>query len=153
MDRHELLQAIRDAHAPLEAALTTLDDDALLADAPGMPGWTRKDVLAHIEAWTRHSTAIVDGVRRGVDPYPDTGEPWDLDAFNARVLAENRGRDAADVRRAEAASFAELLASIEATDDATLFGPPPVPWLDETLAEAIAADTTGHYPEHVPHLG
>jgi hypothetical protein len=152
MDRDELLRAIRAAHAPIEAALTSLDEDALLDDAPGMPGWTRKDVLAHVEAWTRHAIAVVDGVRTGVDPYPDDGEDWDLDAFNARVLAENRDRDPGDIRRGEAESFTALLAALEGIDQAALFADAPVPWLEGTLADAVASDSTGHWPEHVAHL-
>ena len=152
MDRHELLAAIRAAHAPIEAALMSLDDDALRGGAAGMPGWTRKDVLAHVEAWTRHATAVVDGVRTGVDPYPDDGEAWDLDAFNARVLEENRHRAPADVRAGEASSFEALLAAVEQVPESALFADSPVPWLEGTLADAVAADSTGHWPEHVPHL-
>ena len=152
MDRDALIRHIRAAHAPIEAALTSLDDDAMRGDAAGMPGWTRKDVLAHVEAWTRHATAVVDGVRTGVGPYPDDGEAWDLDAFNARVLAENRDRDPGEVRGGEASSFESLLAALEHVPESALFADSPVPWLDGTLADAVAADSTGHWPEHVPHL-
>ena len=152
MDRNELLRAIRAAHAPIEAALMSLDDDMLLRDAPGMQGWTRKDVLAHVDAWTRHATAVVDGVRTGVDPYPDDGEAWDLDAFNARVLAKNRDREPGDIRAGEASSFAALLEAVELVPDDVLFADSPVPWLEGTLADAVAADSTGHWPDHVPHL-
>jgi len=38
-----------------------------------------------------------------------------------------------------------------ATDD-ELFRRDPHPWLDGTVAETVERDSTGHYPEHVPHL-
>ena len=51
MDKDTLLRQIRDTHAPIAAAAAEMDDDALMGPAFGMQGWTRKDVLAHIEWW------------------------------------------------------------------------------------------------------
>jgi hypothetical protein len=152
MDRTELLAAMRDTHAPLEAAAAALSDAALLAPSPGMEGWTRKDVLAHVEWWNRHSTAVLEGVRSSVDPYPGDDEPWDPDAWNDRILTENRDRTPDDVRRGEAASFEGLIAAVEGATDEELFTPDPWPWLDGTVAETVEDDSTRHYPEHVPHL-
>ncbi len=153
MDKTELLRAMRDAREPIEAAAATLTDEALHAEAPGMPGWTRKDVLAHIEYWHRHSTAVLAGVRSGEDPYPDDGEPFDIDGLNARVLAENRGRPGADVREGEAASFHALVAAVEAATDRELFDATVVPWLgDGNAADVVASDTYTHYPDHVQQL-
>jgi hypothetical protein len=152
MDKTELLRAMRAGHAPIAAAIAGMSDDELLAEAPGMPGWTRKDVLAHVEWWHRHSSAVLEGVRSGVNPHPDTDEAWDIDAHNARVLAENRGRSAADVRTGEAASFDELVAAVEAATDHELFDVGIQPWLEDAAADVVAGDSSGHYPEHVPHL-
>jgi Protein of unknown function (DUF1706) len=152
MDKATLLDQIRATHAPIESAAAAFDDEALLGPAPGMDGWTRKDVLAHVEWWNLHSAHVVAGVRSGVDPYPGGDEPWDPDAWNARILAENRDRAPGDVRRGEAASFARLLAAVEAATDEELFGEDPHPWLDGTLAETIAEDSTLHDPDHVLHL-
>jgi hypothetical protein len=152
MDKATLLDDIRATHAPIESAAAALDDAALLGLAPGLDGWTRKDVLAHVAWWNLHSADIVAGVRSGVDPYPGGDEPWDPDAWNARILADNRDRAPDDVRRGEAASFARLVVAVEAATDEELFGEDPHPWLDGTLAETIAEDSTLHYPDHVPHL-
>lgn len=151
MDKDTLLREIRATHAPIAAA-AELDDDTLLGPAPGMAGWTRKDVLAHIEWWNLHSVNVLAGVRSGVDPYPGGDEPWDPDAHNARILAENRDRTADDVRAGEAASFARLVGAMEAATDDELFRADPHPWLDGTAAETVADDSTRHYPEHAPHL-
>ncbi len=153
MDRTTLLRDIRAAHAPIEAAAAALSDDALLGPATGMDGWTHKDVLAHIEWWNEHSTAVLGGVRTGVDPYPAVDdEPWDVDVWNARVQAESVDRTADEVRRGEAASFTRLIAAVETATDEELFGEDPHPWLDGTAAETVADDSTLHYPDHVPHL-
>jgi hypothetical protein len=153
MDQTELLQAMRNAHEPIAAAAATLTDEALHAEVAGMPGWTRKDVLAHIEHWHRHSTAVLAGVRSGEDPDPDDGEPFDIDGLNARVLTENRDRSGADVREGEAASFHQLVAAVEAASERELFAADVAPWLgDGTAADVVASDTYTHYPDHVPHM-
>jgi hypothetical protein len=151
-DRAGALGAMRNTHASVASAAAALSDEALLAEAPGMPGWTRKDVLAHVEWWHRHSAAVLRGLRSGVDPYPDGDEPWDIDTHNARVLAENRIRSAADVRTGETASFDDLVAAVEAATDHELFDEGVQPWLAGTAIAMVAADTWDHYPEHEPHL-
>lgn len=151
MDKTELLNSMRLGHAALAEA-AALSDETLAAEAPGMPGWTRKDVLAHVEFWHDHSTRVLAGLRAGVDPYPVTDESFDLDALNARVLAENRDRSAAQVRDGEAASFMRLMAAVEAATDHELFDAGVVQWLDGSAAQMVAGDTFGHYPEHLPHL-
>lgn len=152
MDKDELLRQMRDGHLKIQGAALTISDDALHSEAPGMPGWTRKDVLAHIEWWHRHSTAVLEGVRSGVDPFPDDGEPFDIDALNARVLAENRERSDADVREGEGASFNELANAVAAATDRELFEAGVVPWIDGTAAQVIASDTYDHYPDHLAQL-
>lgn len=152
MDKQTLLTDIRRTHAELMAAAGGLDDAAWLAEAPGMPGWTRKDVLAHIAWWSDHSARVAEGLLAGREPYDRSG-PFDLDAHNARVLAEGRTRSLADVRAAEADAFRRVAAAIEAASEADLFDAGRFDWLKgETLAETVAGDTSGHWPEHVPHL-
>ena len=152
MDKDTLLREIRETHAFIDAAAAEMDDDALLGPAPGMEGWTRKDVLAHIEWWSRHSAAVIEGVRSGVDPYPGGDEPWDPDAWNERILAENRDRTPDDVRRGEAEAFARLVAAVEDATDAELFAENPHPWMDGTLAETVIEDSSKHFPDHVAQL-
>ena len=151
-DRAGALRAMRSVHASIATAVASLSDAALLAEAPGMPGWTRKDVVAHVEWWHRHSTAVLRGLRSGVDPYPAEGDAWDIDTHNARVQAENRTRSAADVRAGEASSFDELVAAVEAATDGELFDEGVQPWFEQTAIAMVAGDTWDHYPEHVPHL-
>jgi hypothetical protein len=152
MDKDTLLERIRAGHAPIEAAIDALTDSDLLAEAPGMPGWTRKDVLAHLEWWHHRSANVLEGTRTGIDPYPGGDEPWDLAAQNAATLEANRGRTPADVRAGEAASYRRLVDLVAGATDDELFREDPHPWLDGTVAETIGDDTFEHYPEHVPHL-
>ena len=152
MDKDTLLRRIHETHAPIEAAAAALDDDALLGPAPDMNGWMRKDVLAHVEWWSRRSVEVIEGARSGVDPYPGGDEPWDPDAWNARILAENRDRTADDVRRGEADAFARLVAAVDGATGEELFTEDPHPWLDGTVAETVIEDSVAHYPDHLAHL-
>ena len=153
MDKATFLRRMRTTHADLVAAASALSDADLAGSAPRLEGWTRKDVLAHMEWWNEHSTRVVESARSGgTDPDAASGDDWDIDTHNARVLAENRDREPSDVRQGEAASFARLMATVAATPEDLLFAAEPVAWLRGTVAEVVASDSSNHYPEHLPHL-
>ena len=140
MDKPTLIADIHRTHAELLAAAGDLDDAALLAPAPGMDGWTRKDVLHHVAWWTDHSANVVESLTAGREPYDRIGD-WNLDAHNAKVLAEGRAMSPAEVRGEEAASPDELFESGRYA------------WIDGgSLADVVISDTSGHWPEHLPHL-
>jgi hypothetical protein len=150
MDKHELVATLRIGHEQLRAAIDALSDDELALPAQGE--WTRRDVIAHIEWWQRHSAHVVAALRAGHEPYP-SDEPFDLDAHNARVFEESRGRTAADVRSGEVAAWADLLGAIEAAGGADLFEPDRFAWTEgQPLAETIHGDTDRHWAEHLPYL-
>lgn len=152
MDKTTLLRDMRETHAQVRAAVAALDDDALLAEAPGMPGWTRKDVLAHLEWWSDHSARVVGALLAGEEPYDRSGLS-DIDAHNARIRDEARSRPARDVRDGETEAFDRVLAAVEAAPEEVLMEAGRFAWLDdEPLVETVAWDTIRHYPEHLPHL-
>lgn len=152
MDKPTLLRDMRRTHAAIDDALARLDDVALLEAAPGLDGWTRRDVLVHLEWWSDHSARVTSALVAGREPY-DRDAPFEIDAHNARVLEEGRARTVADVRAGEAAAFARVLAAVEAAPEDALFAAGRFAWLgDDTLAELVASDTSAHYPEHLPHL-
>jgi hypothetical protein len=151
MDKQQLIAALRTGHERLRAAIDALSEDELALPAQGE--WTRRDLVAHVEWWERHAAHVVAALRAGRDPYP-ADEPFDLDARNARVFEESRGRAAAEVRSGEAAAWADLLRVIEAADEADLFDPARFAWTGgEPLVEIIRGDTDRHWEEHLPHLG
>lgn len=152
MDKPTLLADIHRVHAELLAAAAGLDDAGWLAEPPGMPGWTRKDVLAHCEYWSRNSARVLAELRAGREPY-DRSEPFDVDGLNARVLAESRARSLDDVRAGEADACRLVVAAVEAASEAELFETGHYAWLpDACVADIVEGDTSGHWPEHVPHL-
>ena len=152
MDKQTFLDEIRATHERLATAAGSLAKDAWDEPLPDMNGWTRKDALAHVGWWTDHSVRVVTALRAGGVPY-DREADFDIDAQNRSILEESRDRDLDEVRAFEAESFKRLVAAIEATPDDDLFTAGRFPWLgDETLATAVAWDSSKHYPEHLPHL-
>ncbi len=150
MDKLELLAVLRAAHDEIGDAIAALSDEDLAGLA--WEGWTRRDVVAHVEWWERHSCRVLTALRAGGVPYDRSAAP-DTDAQNAQVLAESRGRTAADVRAGEAAAWAELQAALEDASDADLFEPDQFDWTGgEQLAEEIHWDTDRHWAEHLPAL-
>jgi hypothetical protein len=150
MDKPDLLRTLDDAHAAFRAALDALPDDAL--EVEPMPGWTRRDVVAHIEWWEGHSAGATEALLAGREPY-SRDAPFDLDGQNARTLEENRGRTAADVRAGEAAAWTRLRGLLETAVESDLFAPDRFTWLGgEALADLIHSDTDDHWAEHLPHL-
>jgi hypothetical protein len=150
MDKHELITALRIGHEQLRGVIDGLSDADFAVAAQG--DWNRGDVVAHIEWWERHSGHVIAALRAGRDPYP-SDEPFDLDARNARVFEESRGRTAADVRSGEAAAWADLVRTIEDAEAADLFEPGRFAWTGgEPLVEIIHGDTDRHWAEHLPHL-
>ena len=152
MTKQAFLDEIRASHAPLAAAVRTLADDAWAEPLADMDGWTRQDALAHVGWWSDHSVRVITALRAGEVPY-ERDPDFDIDAQNRTILEEFRGRDAAAVRAYEAAAYDRLVAAVEAASDEDLFTADRFAWLgEETLAAAIAWDSTKHYPEHLPHL-
>lgn len=152
MDKQTFLAEIHATHEPLATAVGTLAEDAWAEPLPDMNGWTRKDALAHVGWWSDHSVRVVTALRAGGVPYEREAD-FDIHAQNRSILAEFRDRHPDEVRAFEAESFERLVAAIEATPDHDLFTTGRFLWLgDETLATAVAWDSTKHYPEHLPHL-
>jgi hypothetical protein len=150
MDKLELVAMLRTGHDRLASSIAALSDDELALPAQG--DWTRRDVVAHIEWWERHSTLVIAAAREGRDPFR-RDEPFDLDARNEQVFRENLGRSAADVRAGEAAAWEELLDALASVEAEDLFDPGRFAWSDGTpLVEIIRGDTDRHWGEHLPHL-
>ena len=147
MDRDSLRAAIEDGRARLEAALATLDDAAMLERIDA--DWTRKDVLAHLEAWERRIVDIVGQLRAG----DMTRDGVDTDERNARFHARDRDRSLVDVRAGEAAAYRALLAAIDDASDEELFDGSHFAWTNgDPLAGWFRGNGDEHYDEHLEQL-
>jgi hypothetical protein len=148
MNRQELLIALHAGRERLRAALAALPDASMLDEVD--PGWTRKDVVAHLEAWERRVVDLFERLRSG-EPPPEPGETDDL---NARFLSADRHRSLEDVRRGEEAAWAGLLATVEGATDDELFDPDHFDWTEgDPFVDWITGNANEHIDEHLEQLG
>jgi hypothetical protein len=147
MDRTTLLAAVRAGRNRLDRALDAIDDRAMMDRVDDE--WTRKDVLAHIEAWERRVVTLLDRLRAG-DPPMDQVE---TDERNARFYAADRNRSLVDVKTGEREAYEAMIAAIEGATDEELFDENRFAWTDgDPLAQWFRGNGDEHYDEHLEQL-
>jgi hypothetical protein len=147
MNRTTLLTTIGAGRDRLDAALAALPDAAMLDRIDDV--WTRKDVVAHLEAWERRVVDLLDSLRAGTEP----AERVETDELNARFHAANRDRSLEDVRSNERSAYVRLLAAIEGATDDELFAGGHFSWTEgDPLADWFRGNSDEHYDEHLEQL-
>lgn len=150
MTKDELLAAISDDRALLEAIVAPLTDAQL--DAPGPDGgWSVKGHLAHIAAWERMIVAHLTD--RSAHTYacmtPEQYVNATLDEMNSRLHHLHADDPLVDVKREFADAHAALLAFLEGMPESRLS---ELYWGDDsaqrTVLEKVSGDTYLHYREH-----
>jgi hypothetical protein len=147
MDKPTLLSLVGLGRARLDAALAALSDEAMGDRVDDE--WTRKDVLAHIEAWERRVVELVERVRAGDAPTDQT----ETDELNARFYAADRHRSLEDVRAGERQAYDRMVAAIEDSTDEELFDGSHFAWTEgDPLADWFRGNGDEHYDEHLEQL-
>jgi hypothetical protein len=147
VNRATLLAAITDGRDRLDAALGSLPDAAMLERVDDV--WTRKDVVAHLEAWERRVVDLLERLRAGDEP----AERIETDVLNASLHAADRDRSLEDVRSSERRAYARLLDVIDGASDEELFDGGHFAWTDgDPLADWFRGNTDEHYDEHLEQL-
>ncbi len=147
MNRTMLLAAIAAGRARLEAIIAGLSDEAMLERVDDV--WTRKDVVAHLEAWERRVVDNVATLRAGRDPDGSV----ETDELNETFYVAARDRTLADVRSGEAAAYRALVAAIEGASDEELFDGGHFAWTEgDPLADWFRGNADEHYAEHLEQL-
>ena len=147
MDRAALDNAIRSGRRRFDGALAAFDDDAMGERIDET--WTRRDVVAHVEAWERRVVDLLCALRTG-DPVP---EPVEIDELNERFQVASHDRSLADVRQGERQAYEAMLAAIEGATDEELFDGAHFAWTEgEPLASWFRGNGDEHYDEHLEQL-
>jgi len=114
--RHALVETLRAARATERTVFESFD--AAERDTPPADGeWSAKDIQAHLGAWRRHMAERLAAIREG-RPEPEGG--GETDATNAVIHAERADWPWDRVAGDAEASANDLVAEVEAADDATL---------------------------------
>jgi hypothetical protein len=147
MNRHDLLDHLQSGRDRLDRALATLSDEQMLERVDG--DWTRKDVLAHLEAWERRVVHLAAELHAGRTPV----NAGDTDEVNERFHAASRERSLDDVRRGERQAWDEMLASVAAGTDDELFDGSHFAWTEgEPFASWYRGNGDEHIDEHLEQL-
>ncbi len=147
MNRTTLLEAIEAGRDRLTDALAAYSDDAMLERIDET--WTRKDVLAHVEAWERRVVENLATLRRGDTP----DRSIETDKLNERFHAQSRDRSLGAVLAGERDAFAAVIAAIAAASDEELFDGHHFAWTEgDPLADWFRGNTDEHYGEHLEQL-
>ena len=147
MDRTTLRAALESGRGRLDDALARFDDAAMLDRVDD--DWTRKDVLAHLEAWERRVVVLIARLRAGDPPT----EREETDAINARFYARDRDRPLAEVRTSEREAYGAMLAALDDASDEELFDGTRFAWTDgDPFADWFRANGDEHFDEHLEQL-
>jgi hypothetical protein len=147
MNRTTLVDAIETGRRDLEQTLAGFSDREMGDRIDER--WTRKDVVAHLEAWERRVVALLERLRNGATAEPEV----ETDVLNERYHARDRERSLADVRIGERDAYDRLLAAIEGATDEELFDGGHFAWTDGApLADWFRGNSDEHYDEHREQL-
>jgi hypothetical protein len=147
VDRPSLRRDLEAGRSRLDTALASFSDEAMLDRIDDE--WTRKDVLAHIEAWERRVVDLLERLRTG----ETLADQVDTDELNARFYAADKARSLADVRSGEPAAYERMLVAIDGAADEELFDGSHFAWTDgDRLADWFRSNGDEHYDEHLEQL-
>ena len=119
-----------------------------------IPGWSIKDILAHIASWHHRLLIWLGAAVHNEEPDisgPDSVE--DMDALNAQFYQENKPRPLDEVLADFRATYQQINDRIQAIPEEYLINPHRFPWSDgEPLWQLVAGDTYEHYQEHLAQI-
>jgi uncharacterized damage-inducible protein DinB len=138
--------------AELFAVLLGLSEEQLTTAEP-LPGWTIKDLLAHIAFWDGFHTNRMQMVLDGrIQEIMEIGDDDDMDALNAQLLAEQKEiplEQAIAMLQKERSGFMQLLKRLS---DLELQSQIRLPWGWRTHMRVWAKWRYQHDAEHAGHI-
>lgn len=148
MSGDNLLERARRERAELAALWRRLSDEQMTRRPGPQPGWSVKDVIAHITWW---ESAMVNWVSRALSGEMLTRTET-TDEVNARVFADNRDLPLATVLDAFAASFPPLEALLNRLTDDEINDADVCDIRGMPLLNFLVGNTFAHYADHVEDL-
>jgi uncharacterized damage-inducible protein DinB len=136
-----------DARERLLAAFEGLTEEEMLE--PGVCGeWSVRDILAHVAAWDRETTAMFQAMLEGERHYFLDLDEDGLEQFNQDRHASSRDLPVSDAIAELVAARAALIDLLKATNNVKLFAPAPGDeHADLSIAACLSAQIN-HDEEH-----
>jgi hypothetical protein len=146
----QLLNEIRTRHQRLEERIAAIPRDVCLKPRT-VGAWSVKDTIAHVTAWEKKFLSWYrDGLVGKKIEMPDWRVRGTLGAINRRIFEENLSRGLDDVLADFAATYRQVLSTVESIPEEDIFAPGKFAWTGKRkLLDYIWGNTAGHYAEHL----
>ena len=140
--REDLLRQEAEAWGRIDSVVETLSAAELVRTSYTVEGWSVKDMMAHIAAWSNVAASVLRGISAGSwSGHHVWDEPGGTDRLNAEWFERDRELDVDTVRSEWHASRTRMLEGFGALDEIT---PDADEWFEES--------GPSHYAEHMPDL-
>jgi hypothetical protein len=153
VDETGVLKEMSTSYNALEEILASLDKMQYVTEGV-IPGWSIKDMLAHIASWHHRLLRWLDAAVRNQEPTisgPDNIE--EMDALNAQFYQENKARPLDEVLADFRTSYQRIMEIVQTMPEDDLISPHRFAWSQgQPLWQAIAGDTYEHYQEHIAQI-
>jgi hypothetical protein len=153
LDKASILKEMSTSYAALEDILSSFDKTQYNTDGV-IPGWSIKDVIAHISSWHHRLYQLLDAAIRNHEPAisgPDNIA--ELDVLNAQFYQENKSLTLDEVLADFRNTYRHIMSIVQVLPEEDLIDPHRFAWSKgEPLWKAIAGDTYEHYQEHMQQI-
>lgn len=140
--REDLLRREAEAWARIDELAGALTPEELERPGYTPDGWSVKDLMAHVAAWSEHTARVLGEMAAGTwDGEDPTEEPGRVDRLNREWFERSRETELEMVRSAWQGARRLLLETFRALGEIT---PDADEWFEET--------GPAHYAEHLPDL-
>jgi hypothetical protein len=150
VNKTSILRKMSDGYEALEDILAPLDKTQYLIEGI-IPGWSIKDILAHIHSWHHRLLTVLEAATRNQQPSlsgPDNVD--ELDKLNAQFYQENKALSLDEVLAEFHTSYQHIFNMVQTMPEEDLVNPHRFAWTQGgPLWQAIAGDTYEHYQEHL----
>ena len=140
--RDDLLRQEAEAWGRIDGIVATLSAAELVRPGYTVEGWSVKDMMAHVAAWSNVAAGVLREISAGTwTGHHVSDEPGGTDRLNAEWFERDRELDVDTVRSEWHASRTSMLEAFGALDEIT---PDADEWFEES--------GPSHYAEHMPDL-
>lgn len=148
-DKAQMLADMRAGYAALEALLAPLTEQQLTASTQEGE-WSVKDHIAHLSAWQKRTTHLLQAVKDDIE-LPDSTPAMMEEDINEIYYQQSRDLSLQQVRDEFRSSFQQLLETTQSMTDEQLTR--LIAWLDNRPVWGwIPGNSYDHYAEHIPWM-
>ncbi len=150
VNKTSILNELNASYSALEKTLASLDKTQYFIEGI-IPGWSIKDILAHINSWHHRLLTLLEAAMHNEEP-PLSGPAnvEAMDKLNAQFYQENKSLPLDEVLAGFHTSYQHILDIVQAMPGEDLVNSYRFAWTQgEPLWQAIAGDTYEHYQEHL----